>query len=243
MTVKKPQAHRSSDLVYGMRASAEGRGFTGHASTWWAVDSYYSAMAPGAFSRTLADRMDLIKVLYNHRPDDYIGTPDVLEEDAIGLRVEASIFDDGGIATVFYNRLQQGAKFGMSFGFQEIRGRPATEQDPLNFSQYPGLGWSQIWITEEVKLFEVSPVTFAANEEAAIEGIRSLAIADTLRSLYDDIRNGTLSDVEREALSLVVSALPAGPPVANVAPARQGRHLEAEIALARYGHYAMRESA
>jgi hypothetical protein len=34
-------------------AADQTAGFDGHASTFWAVDSYKTAMAPGAFSRTL----------------------------------------------------------------------------------------------------------------------------------------------------------------------------------------------
>lgn len=229
-----------------VRAKGDGSGFAGHASTWWAVDSYASAMAPGAFERTLRDRAGRIKVLYNHNRDDYIGVPDTLQEDDTGLYIEASIFDDGGVGTVFMNRLRQGAEYGLSFGFQEVRGRPATETDPLDFAQMPGLGWGQVWITTEVKLYEVSPVTFPANEDAAVEELRQRATVDALRALYDDIRSGTLADDELAVLTQIIQALPQpAQPGGETAPlvlepAQREGLLEAEIALAKYGHYALR---
>lgn len=238
--------NRASEPSYDIRASGDGSGFAGYASTWWAVDSYLTAMAPGAFSETIKNRADHVKVLYNHNLDDNIGVPEVLREDERGLYVEATIIDDGAEGTTFMRRLKGGARFGLSFGFRELRGRPATETDPINLSQWPGRGWADVWVIEEVKLYEFSPVTFPSNETADITEIRKSGHVLALQSLYDDIRSGTLDDDEMRAVSQVVAELEsAAPQHADAArtetSARQ--FIDLDLAMARYRYLLDRESA
>ena len=125
---------------------------TGYSSTFWAVDSYYTAMAPGAFQRSLSERGDRIPILYNHWPDINIGIPDVQAEDETGLKLEAQIFDDGDEGTKLMRRLRAGARYGFSFGFQTLNDRAATEEDPLDFTQMPAVNRSEVRVITEVKL-------------------------------------------------------------------------------------------
>ena len=117
-----PDLHYRS--TFETRATDDGGGIAGHSSTFWAVDAYYTAMAPGAFQRSLTERGDRIPILYNHDPHINIGIPDVQKEDETGLYLEASIFDDGADGTTLMRRLKAGARYGFSFGFQTTRTDP-----------------------------------------------------------------------------------------------------------------------
>jgi len=92
-------------------------GFEGYASTHWAADSYWTAMAPGAFKKTIRERTDKIPVLWNHNPNSPIGKHLALKEDKTGLYVNIGIADDGAEGSTFLKRMRFGVPFGMSFGF------------------------------------------------------------------------------------------------------------------------------
>lgn len=125
---------------------------------------FVERIAPGAFAKTLKDRGDKIKVLFNHGFDPQIGDkplgkPSSMTEDKRGLRVEVPLDDTS------YNRdlvasLRSGALDGMSFRFSVTREEiDESEEIPVR-------------TLREVKLHEFGPVTFPAYE-ATIAGVRA----------------------------------------------------------------------
>lgn len=123
-------------------------------------------IAPGAFKRTLKDRGDRVKVLFNHGMDPSIGDkplgrPERMDEDADGLYVEVPLDDTS------YNRdlvasLRSGALDGMSFRFSVVREKWQESDDPKVLP---------VRIIQEAKLYELGPVTFPAYE-ATTAGVR-----------------------------------------------------------------------
>lgn len=235
----KPNAieYRST---FELRADAETGGFSGYASTFWRVDSYGTAMSPDAFTRTLADRGDRIPVLYQHNPAANIGVPE-LRIDANGLFVDATLIDDGADGTVALKRLRAGARFGLSFGFRTLQSRAASDTDPLDLAQildatslYEGLR-----VLTEVKLYEVSLVTFPANEAATISDVRSAAMNDALVAAIEAIRTNSLNDDQRGLIDAIVAARAASPDglPAPREPELARRRVDLDIALARYGTF------
>jgi HK97 family phage prohead protease len=217
------------------RAKDDGAGLIGHSSTFWVVDSYYTAIAPGAFQKSLTERGDKIPLLYQHDPSINIGIPEVQREDEKGLYIEAAIFDDGADGTTLTRRLRAGARYGLSFGFRTILDRSATEEDPLDFTYMPHVNRSEIRVLVENKLYEHSVVTFPANETAEIQSIRQRARADALNSLIDDLRENRLTDDERQLMQRVVAAFPSAPAsTSEPRDQRSARRLDAELALAQY---------
>ena len=239
------------DSKMDIRVSEHTDGFTGHSSTWWAADSYGTTMAPNSFRKSLRERGDRIPVLSNHEANEAIGKHIAIREDKVGLFVDIGIADDGAAGTVLMKRLRFGVPLGMSFGFQNIKSRAGTDDDPIDLSQLPsGVKKSEIEVYTENAYWESSIVTFPANRLATIDTIRSdkerLSLAAVSQTL-EDLRTGTLApEDERWALlQELVAAFqarnePEPEPLATTSltagNARRNDVL-AHIALSRYAGY------
>jgi len=176
--------------VRAIRSSPEIRGgdngvtMSGHFSmfdTWYEVNSstegrFMEAVAPGAFTKTIRENRDGVKVLFNHGQDPTVGDKVLgtiidLEEDGQGARYAVSMFDTS------YNRdltpaLRAGV-YGASFRFQMVNDE--LEGDPGRSDHNPdGLPERVI---REAKLLEFGPVTFPASS-AATAGVRSISLTD-----------------------------------------------------------------
>ncbi len=222
----RPSTKDIQHRTVALRANIDGPGFSGHASRFWNVDSWWTAMKPGSFKKTIAERGDKIPVLWQHWSDAPIGRPTELKEDRIGLAFNATITEASTYGSDAMALLRDGVPLGMSFGFQTIRSRSGTEDDPIDFGEYKGKP-EDIEIIEEVRLWEISVVTFPANEQAAISNVRR-ADRDSLSTLIEHLRAGTLSgDLEALVADLVAAheeRAAAGADRATTAPAVTARH-------------------
>jgi HK97 family phage prohead protease len=187
--------------AFDVRALDDGDGFDGHASAWWSVDSYGTAMKPGAFTKTLQERADRIPLLWQHDAYTPIGKPDELKEDRHGLAFKASVVPDVRAGQEALALLRAGTPLGMSFGFETVRAEPPTEKEAerLDWSQAPAFytsdeGRPYVRVIKEVKLWEISLVTFPANEAATITAVRSDRELDALSTLLNAIRDGSLEE-------------------------------------------------
>lgn len=187
----------------------------GYLSTWWVVDSYGTAFAPNAFDKTIRERGDKFFLLYQHNPSAAIGKLTNVATDAIGLKHESKVVDDGAEGTVALKRLKAGVPFGHSHGFRTIYERPAKEDDPLVFTENSPK-WAEkyrdeVWVIEEVKLYEGSIVTFPANDLAIITDVRADLEAQTLAQTLEDLRRGRLTDAQRTLVAELAAAWQAAP--------------------------------
>lgn len=207
--MKRSQRSRP-DIQYrtvAFRANQTGTGFSGYAAHFWSADSWWTAIKPGAFRKTLKERGDRIPVLWQHNPDWPIGRPTALKEDRTGLHFDATISEATTFGRDAMALLRDDVPLGMSFGFQTVKDRPATDDDPIDLSQLDGnVKKSDLWVIEEIKLWEISLVTFPANDRAEIHDVRSAAEADALRSLIEHIRAGELSDEHAALVADLVAA-------------------------------------
>lgn len=205
------------------RVDAEAGGFSGYASTFWRIDAYFTAVAPSAFNKTLSDRRDKISVLYQHNPDWNIGFPTKLDVDAKGLYHDSTITEDNAEGSVALKRLRGGNRFGQSFGFKTLRERPATDADPLivpdDLPEWIKANLpSSVYVIEEVKLYELSLVTFPANEDATITAIRSGPSAGALAQTLEDLRAGRLDAASRALIAQIVAAYQSAAPERSAPP-------------------------
>lgn len=139
--------------------SIDGAGrFTGYASVFDVVDSQRDVILRGAFSETLSGRIGEIKLLWQHSSAEPIGVFDVIAEDEKGLYVEGRLLLDVQRAREAYALLKAGAIQGLSIGYS-----------PLRYTIDDDTG---VRLLASVQLWEVSLVTFPANDQANIRVVK-----------------------------------------------------------------------
>lgn len=135
----------------------EGR-FAGYASVFDIVDSQKDIILRRAFMRTLSGRSAEIKLLWQHRQDEPIGVFDRIFEDARGLYVEGRLLLNVARAREAYSLLKEGAVSGLSIGYS-----------PVKFATDARTGVRKL---ADVDLWEISLVTFPANEAAGVTVVK-----------------------------------------------------------------------
>lgn len=144
--------------------------FTGYGSVFGNVDSYGEAVMKGAFEKSLkkheVENLPIV-MLWQHDRTNPIGIWKNVHEDEYGLCGEGEINLDTQQGREAYSLMKQGALNGLSIGYKEILASSKGNVRSLT----------------ELELYEISPVTFPANTEARITGIKSERIADFAEQL------------------------------------------------------------
>ncbi|HUY68250.1 MAG TPA: HK97 family phage prohead protease [Alphaproteobacteria bacterium] len=147
----------------GLRVKAlDPRGvFSGYASVFGALDQQNEIVAPGAFTRSLGQwrkQGRLPAMLWMHDPTQPVGLWLSVKEDSNGLAVDGRLAlrtQKGGEA---YELLKMGALTGLSIGYRVI----ASRIDAARKAR----------VLTDVDLFEISLVTFPANEAARVDDVK-----------------------------------------------------------------------
>ena len=129
--------------------------FTGDLSVYGVKDHGGDVVQPGAFSRSLAAKGNTIPLLWQHRPDEPIGTLD-LQDSPNALKVKGKLLLGLPTADKAYRLIKAGVIGGLSIGYDTI------VEDFQNGIRY----------LKEVRLWEGSIVTFPMNEMATITAIK-----------------------------------------------------------------------
>lgn len=151
-----------------------GKSFEAYASTFGNMDSYDDVIMPGAFTETLKKRKP--KLAYQHDVTRLPGIIVAAEEDSNGLLVRGE-FLNTPLGLQVYEEVKSGAINQMSIGF--------TTTD----AEYSGDG---VRLIKAVELYEVSFVTFPANERALVTHIKSEGIK-TIRDFEEFLRDAGFS--------------------------------------------------
>ena len=127
----------------------------GYAAKFGNVDSYNDIIQQGAFALFLASEdAKRVRLCYQHDFDNVIGVIESMSEDEQGLKFRAKISNTTlgkDVATL----LEDGAINEFSIGYKTVK---FTMDDQQN-----------IRTLQEVYLYEISPVTRAANEKATLQ--------------------------------------------------------------------------
>ena len=140
----------------------EGRTIEGYGSTFGNIDQGGDIVHRGAFRKTLAERGNRIKLLWQHDPGEPLGRIIELREDEHGLFIKAVISDTarGRDALAL---LRDDAIEGMSIGYDPIKGG-------MDYSEVDG---QPVRNLRELKLWEISLVTFPMNEAAEVTALKN----------------------------------------------------------------------
>lgn len=178
--------HDRLDVPFKIKAVSEDGLFSGYGSVFGVIDSYKEVVAPGAFAESLSQRTPAL--LWQHRSGEPIGVYSALREDQTGLYVEGKLALKTARGAEAYELLKMGAISGLSIGF-------VTRDD--SYDRVTG-----IRTLKKVDLWEVSLVTFPANDAARVSGVKSIETIESLADAEAFLRDaGGLS--RREATALV----------------------------------------
>ncbi len=136
--------------------------FSGYASVFGAVDHQNEIVAPSAFKRTLAAwrvKGRMPAMLWMHDPSQPIGVWLTLSEDKNGLLVQGRLALRTQKGMEAYELLKMGALTGLSIGYRVISSRID--------------GKRKARVLTDIDLFEISLVTFPANEAARVSEVKS----------------------------------------------------------------------
>lgn len=137
--------------------------FEGYGSVFGEIDSYGDVVAPGAFRRSLKEAKGVGRMpslLWQHDPDDPCGVWLSMTEDATGLLVRGRL-SDTECGRDAYTLLKDGALSGLSIGFSLYpNGYKVDEKTGIR-------------TLTAIKLWEVSLVTFPANDPARVTAVKS----------------------------------------------------------------------
>lgn len=166
----------------------------GYGSYFGNKDSDNDVITKGAYKKTIAENGDRVKYLYQHDMNQPIGKMTELYEDEKGLVFVAEI-----AKTQLGNDVVELMKSGVitenSVGIMPIQKNNKGDYREIT----------------EVKLYEISAVTLAANDQAKILDVKGNVDVEKLSKRYDNlsklIRKGNISDemgfaIEAEILKL-----------------------------------------
>ncbi len=143
-----------------IKASGEDGSIEGYGSVFGVRDNYDDVIVAGAFQASLAAHRaagTMPAMLWQHDATEPIGIWTEIVEDAKGLRMKGMLALDTARGKEAYALLKMGALNGLSIGFMSKKW------------SYEG----DLRILAEVDLWEVSMVTFPANEAARITSVKS----------------------------------------------------------------------
>ena len=173
---------------FNLESVGEGGEFSGYAAVFGNVDSGGDVIEKGAFAKTISEDFDRIKILSQHQDFELpIGKPLELREDDKGLFIRAKISDTQKGRDI-QTLLKDGVLNELSIGY-----------DAIDF-YYDGD--TQVRHLKELRLWEVSIVTWGMNELAQINEVKSL-----VESLRLEAKSGKLSRSKLESLKPFIAMI------------------------------------
>ncbi len=161
----------------------------GYGSVFGVLDNYDDVIAKGAFKDSLAAHKaagTMPAMLWQHDADDPIGVWLEMSEDARGLKVKGQLCLDTARGKEAHALLKMGALNGLSIGFISKSWAYDTNTDVRTLT--------------EVDLWEVSLVTFPANEKARITNVKSADELTTPKDAEKTLRDAGFSKSDATAL-------------------------------------------
>lgn len=156
--VTKQEGERKAARFEAKAVKADGS-FEGYASLFGAEDLGRDVVMPGAFRKSLLKRGARgVKLLYQHEPNEVIGTWEEIKEDARGLFVRGQLLTDVMRAREVLALMRAGAVDGLSIGYHVVK----AESDRASGARR----------LHEVDLWEISVVTFPMLPAARVSAVK-----------------------------------------------------------------------
>jgi HK97 family phage prohead protease len=165
------------DCAFECKAVNDDGTFEGYGSVFGVVDSYQEVVAAGAFTDSLSalkqqNRMPAL--LWQHRSGEPIGVYTEMREDSIGLHVKGKLALKTARGAEAHELLKMKALSGLSIGFM-------TRED--SYDKLTG-----VRTLKKLDLWEVSLVTFPANDAARVSAVKTIESINTLADAESYLR-------------------------------------------------------
>jgi len=180
----------------------------GYGSYFDNKDSDQDIIRKGAYKKTIEENGERVKYLYQHNMMQPIGKMEELYEDEKGLVFVASI-PKTTLGSDVIELMKAGVITENSVGIM-----PIVKENKENYREI-----------REVKLYEISAVTLAANDQAKIIDVKGEKNLDEVYKRYDNLckllRKGDISDdmgyaIESELLKLKTLFVSATQPIEEI---------------------------
>lgn len=171
--------HIYCDAEFRAEGDANGMRLVGYAAVFDTETiiggMFREVVKPGAFKKTIKDKAD-VRALFNHDSNIVLGRTKSgtlkLSEDERGLKVEVDL-PDTQQARDLYKQIERGDIDQMSFGFNVVKDSWTRAQ---NENELP------LRELRELRLFDVSPVTFPAYATTEVQARSLVESAGLLQS-------------------------------------------------------------
>lgn len=179
-----------------IRATGDNGTLEGYGSVFGVRDTYDDVIASGAFVDSLKEHKaagTMPAMLWQHDPGEPIGVWTDMAEDKKGLHVKGQLALSTTRGREAFELLKMGALNGLSIGFRSVPGTSRYNDDGVR-------------VLTALELWEVSLVTFPANERARITTVKAADIAaiTTIRQAEQALRDaGYSADAAKAFLASV----------------------------------------
>ena len=207
--------------------------FNGYASTFGVVDEYDDVVEPGAFTKTIQEMGQRVKICWMHQWDNPIGRPVLMEEHgrerlpetllARAPEATGGLFVRGRISPTTQGRdslmlMRDGVVDELSIGYDIVKS-DYSERD----------GKSRLRHLREIRLWEFSPVTWGANHAAVITAVKRLDLPD---DVMEELRAFIALPDGIERLAAMLRKMRAAEPGQIASLTARARVLEIQLQLA-----------
>lgn len=183
---------RRIDVPLEVKSVNDAGEFEGYGSVFGVKDSYGDIVMPGAFAKSLtswSQKGRLPAMLWQHKMSEPIGVYSEMREDDRGLYVKGRLLIEGDpLAVRAHTHMKAGSLTGLSIGYILNEWEYSKDKDA--------------WLLKEIDLWEVSPVTFPANDEARIEDVKAAIThgeIPTQKSIERILRDAGLSHTQAKS--------------------------------------------
>lgn len=185
---KAPATREYKSFKFELESADESGEFSGYAAVFGNKDSGSDIIEKGAFSKTIREDFGRIKILSQHTDCELpIGKPLELREDDKGLFIRGKISDTAKGRDI-QTLMKDGVLNELSIGY-----------DAVEFDYDSKQGVRRL---KEIKLWEVSIVTWAMNDQAKIDEVKSL-----VEGLRTEVKTGKITRARLDALKPFIAVV------------------------------------
>lgn len=188
---------KSLTRPFELKSASDNGTFTGYGSVFGELDSYRDIVRKGAFLQSLQQdfhaKNRLVPMLWQHETWNPIGVYTEVKEDDHGLYVEGQCNMDVQQGREAFALMKQRALDGLSIGYGTKRYEWDKDQE--------------IRYLNEVKLYEISPVTFPAGDSARVVEAKAFDAFESLSDVEGALCDAGYSRKEAKAIIACVKRL------------------------------------